>query len=205
MPMGVPQAKLSASEYLAWEREQLERHEFYRGEVFAMAGGSTRHNVLAFAIGSELRTAARGRGCHLAGSDQRVVVMPGEHYVYPDVTMFCGPPVYAEGTNDVLANPSVIFEVLSRSTEAYDRGDKWAAYRQMPSLREYVLVSQALPRVEIFRREAEGWRYNVIEAGGRVKILGEFELELDAIYDGVLALPGDDGEPEQPSGERGAA
>lgn len=188
--MGLPQDEMSAAEYLAWEREQLERHEFCRGEVFAMAGGSLRHNAISAAIVGELRAAVRGSDCRVLSSDQRVVVSPGEHYVYPDVSMICGPFELAPGTNDVLANPCVVFEVLSPGTEAYDRGDKWAAYRRITSLREYVLVSQVLARVEVYRRADDGWRYEAIEAGGRLLLGAGFELELDAIYDGVFELPG---------------
>jgi Uma2 family endonuclease len=182
---------MTASEYLAWEREQVERHEFYRGEVFAMSGGSLRHSALAAAITGDLRAAARGSHCRVHSSDRRVVVSPGEHYVYPDVTLVCGPHELAEGTRDVLTNPCVIIEVLSRSTEAYDRGDKWAAYRRLPSLCEYVLVSQTLPRIEIFRREGDGWHYEVIEAGERLILAGQFELEVDVIYEGIFELPED--------------
>jgi Uma2 family endonuclease len=182
---------MTASEYLAWEREQVERHEFFRGEVFAMSGGSFRHSALAMAIGGELRAATRGSGCHVHSSDRRVVVTPGEHYVYPDVTLVCGPHEVAEGTSDVLVNPCVIIEVLSRSTEAYDRGDKWVAYQRIPSLCEYVLVSQTVPRIEIYRREGEGWHYEVIEAGERLTLAGRFEIEVDAVYEGIFELPGD--------------
>jgi Uma2 family endonuclease len=188
---GMRSPKMSASEYLAWEREQPDRHEFVRGEVFAMSGGSLRHSALAASITRELGVATRGYGCHVHTSDRRVVVTPGEHYVYPDVTLVCGPHELAEGTRDVLANPCVVVEVLSRSTEAYDRGDKWLAYRRIASLREYVLVSQTAPRIEIYRREGEGWHYEVVEAGGQLVLAGEFELEVDAIYEGIFELPED--------------
>jgi Uma2 family endonuclease len=187
----LPSTTMSASEYLAWEREQVERHEFLRGEVFAMSGGSFRHSALAAAIARDLGVAARGSDCRVHSSDRRVVVTPGEHYVYPDVTLVCGPHEVAEGTSDVLANPRMIVEVLSRSTEAYDRGDKWVAYQRIPSLCEYVLVSQAVPRIEIFRREGEGWHYEVVEAGERLVLAGRFELEVDSLYEGIFELPGD--------------
>lgn len=189
--MGLPSTGMTASEYLAWERLQPERHEYYRGEVFLMAGGSPRHNAISAAIIRDLGVAARGSACRVLTSDQRIVARPGEHYVYADASLVCGPFELAEGTTDVLANPRAIFEVLSRSTEAYDRGDKWAAYRRLPSLSEYLLVSQAVPRIEHFQRQAKGWRYEVLEAGGRITLGEGFELEIDAIYDGVLDFPGD--------------
>ncbi|MEX1366728.1 MAG: Uma2 family endonuclease [Nannocystaceae bacterium] len=191
MSVGLPSATMSASEYLAWERLQLERHEYLRGEVFAMAGGSPRHNALSAAVIRDLGLAVRGSDCRVLTSDQRIVVWPGEHYVYADASLVCGAFELAEGTSDVLANPRIVFEVLSKSTEAYDRGDKWAAYRRLPSLVEYVLVSQAVSRVEHFHREQAGWHFEVVEAGGRLALTGGFELEVDALYDGVMALPGE--------------
>lgn len=188
--MGLPSNLMSAADYLVWERGELERHEFCRGEVFAMSGGSPRHNAISAAIVGELRVVTRGSRCRVLSSDQRVVVSPGEHYVYPDVSLVCGSFELAEGTKDVLANPCTVFEVLSPGTEAYDRGDKWAAYRELVSLREYVLVSQVRPRVEVYRRVEDGWRYEVVEAGGRVRLEAGVELELDGIYEGVFELPG---------------
>jgi len=191
MAMGLPSPAMTASEYLAWERMQPERHEYFRGEVFRMAGGSLRHNALAAAIIRDLGMATRGTPCRVLTSDQRIVTWPGERYVYADASLIYGPFELAEGTSDVLSNPRAIFEVLSRTTEAYDRGDKWAAYRQIPSLTDYFLVSQSLLRIESYRRQGQGWHYEVIEASGHI-ILGEgFELEIDALYDGVFELPGE--------------
>lgn len=188
-PLAVPE--MSASEYLEWEREQVDRHEYYRGEVFQMAGGSPRHSALAAAIIGDLRAALRGSDCRVLSSDQRVVARAGEHYVYPDVTLVCGPLELAEGTGDVLSNPTAIFEVLSRSTEPYDRGDKWAGYQQIPSLLDYLLVSQVQPRIERFQRQADGsWRYEVVEAGTLALSRGP-RLDVGTLYDGILELPGE--------------
>lgn len=189
MPMGLPSMQMSAGEYLAWEREQVERHEFCRGEVFAMSGGSFRHSALAVSVSSALHVAARARGCTVHSSDRRVVLRPGEHYVYPDITVVCGTHELGDGASDVLANPTVVVEILSPSTEAYDRGDKWAAYRQLSSLREYVLVSQARPCIEVFRREESYWVYDVVETGERVSIADGLLLDVDTIYAGVFELP----------------
>src|SRR5580700_6695802 len=115
---------MTADEYLAWEREQPERHEYLDGEVFSMAGGSPRHAALIAAATAELVVAHRGGPCRVLATDQRMVAEDGEHYVYADVSVVCGKMQLAAGTKDVLANPSVVVEVLSKSTEAYDRGRK---------------------------------------------------------------------------------
>ena len=100
-------SQLTAAEYLVWERQQPSKHEFFHGEVFAMAGGSPRHNALGMSMGAELRP----RGCSVLSSDQRLAFPPHERYVYPDVTVICTPPVFQPGTNDVITNPSILVEV----------------------------------------------------------------------------------------------
>ncbi|WP_437577098.1 Uma2 family endonuclease [Sorangium sp. So ce887] len=181
--------RMSAAEYLEWEREQGAKHEYHLGEVFAMAGGSPRHNVLSNAVGAELRAAVRGKPCHVLSPDQRISAKQGERYVYADSVVACGGVRMEPGTSDVLANPSVVVEVLSPSTEAYDRGEKWAAYQRIPSLTDYLLVSQISVRVEHFRREADGsWRYRVIEAGGAITLANGATLPVDAIYEGAFEL-----------------
>ncbi|WP_437967402.1 Uma2 family endonuclease [Sorangium sp. So ce260] len=180
---------MSAAEYLEWERGQVAKHEYHLGEVFAMAGGSPRHNVLSNAVGAELRAAVRGKPCHVLSPDQRISAKQGERYVYADAVVACGGVRMEPGTSDVLANPSVVVEVLSPSTEAYDRGEKWAAYQRIPSLTDYLLVSQISVRVEHFRREADGsWRYRVIEAGGAISLANGATLPVDAVYEGVFEL-----------------
>jgi Uma2 family endonuclease len=182
---------MAAAEYLAWEREQSERHHYLRGEVFAMAGGSPRHNALGAAVIGDLRNAFRGGPCRAFTSDQRVAIRDGEHYVYPDVTVVCGPLEFAADTKDTLVNPTVVVEVLSRSTEAYDRGAKWDDYRQLPSVTDYLLVSQASPRIEHFQRGDGEWHYRVAGAGGRVTLTSGAVLEVDALFRGVFDLEGE--------------
>ena len=185
-------SRLSATEYLAWEREQATRHEFHRGGVFAMAGGSLRHNALSSSVNAALHAALRARGCVVLTSDQRVGVEPGERYVYPDVTVVCGPIALAPAPSAVIANPTMVVEVLSSSTEQYDRGLKWEGYQGMESLTDYVLVSQSEPRIEHYRRQSSGgWLYRSIGPGGRVSLSGGCELDVDAIYLGAFDLPGD--------------
>ncbi|KYG08571.1 hypothetical protein BE21_22935 [Sorangium cellulosum] len=181
--------RMSAAAYLEWERGQVAKHEYRLGEVFAMASGNPRHNFLSNAVGAELRAAVRGRPCHVLSPDQRISAKQGERYVYADAVVACGGVRMEPGTSDVLANPSVAVEVLSPSTEAYDRGEKWAAYQRIPSLTDYLLVLQTSARVEHFRREADGsWRYLVIEAGGAISLAIGAAVPVDAIYEGAFEL-----------------
>lgn len=183
---------LSAAEFLAWEREQQGRHEYFGGEVFAMAGGSIRHNALSARVIGALQ-AGLPSGCNVLTSDQRVGVSAGERYVYPDVTVVCGEVRLEPGTTDVLSNPTIVVEVLSASTEQYDRGLKWEGYQRLPSLTDYVLVSQGEARIEHFRRSADGaWVYRSSVAGEQVTLANGARLDVDATFAGALALPGDE-------------
>jgi Uma2 family endonuclease len=147
---------LTPSEYLAIEVASEGRHEFYDGEMFAMSGGSYWHNLvkdnLARALGSRLA----GRGCTVLTSDQRVKVDATGLYTYPDVVVFCGKPVFEDGVHYSATNPLVLAEVLSESTERYDRGLKFGHYRQLPSVQEYLVLAQDRVSVERYRRQTAG-------------------------------------------------
>jgi Uma2 family endonuclease len=183
---------MTSAQYLAWEAEQSSRHEFFCGEVLAMAGGSPRRNALTAAITIELGVALRGGKCRVLSADQRIAARSNEHYVYADASVVCGALELMVGTTDVLANPSVVVEVLSKRTEAYDRGLKWESYRELPSVTDYLLLSQVAPRFEHYRREASGeWHYRVVPAGGRVTLSNGAVLEVDAVYAGVFELEGE--------------
>jgi Uma2 family endonuclease len=182
--------RLSAAEYLAWERDQRDKHEYHAGEVFGMAGGSLRHNFLSGRMIAQLNAALQGKGCHVLTSDQRISAERGERYVYADAVVACGGVQIEPDTTDVLANPRIVVEVLSRSTEAYDRGDKWEAYQRIPSLADYLLVSQTAARIEHFKRGEDGsWQYRRIEAGQVVTLSDGATLSIDAIYEGAFELP----------------
>jgi len=182
---------LSAAGFLLWEGEQQGRHEYFGGEVFAMAGGSIRHNALSARVIGALQSALPA-GCNVLTSDQKVGVSEGERYVYPDVTVVCGAIRLETGTTDVLSNPTIVVEVMSASTEQYDRGLKWEGYQRLPSLTDYVLVSQSEARIEHFRRSADGtWIYRSSEAGEQVVLANGALLEVDATFAGALELPGD--------------
>jgi Uma2 family endonuclease len=179
---------MTAEEYLGWEREQPTKHEFFHGEVFAMAGGSPRHNALCGRI-IALASSALPR-CVVLTSDQRVTMASGGRYVYPDVSIVCGGVEIEAG--DVLVNPTILVEVLSGSTEQYDRGLKWEGYQRIAALADYILVSQTEPRIEHYRRATDGsWTYRAAGTGERVLLSTGVVLAVDDVFAGVLSLPGD--------------
>ena len=148
------QRRLTPAEYLAIEVASERRHEFYDGEMFAMSGGSYWHNLvednLARAIGNRLAD----RRCTVLTSDQRVKVDATGLYTYPDVVVFCGRPVFEDGVHFSAINPLVLAEVLSDSTERYDRGVKFGHYRRLLSVEEYLLLAQDRISVERYRRQS---------------------------------------------------
>jgi Uma2 family endonuclease len=149
------QPRLSDEEYLALERKAEFRHEFFDGIMYAMSGGSSPHALIITALGREFGNAFKKRPCWIATSELRVRVAQSG-LAYPDAVIMCGEPQYADSRVDTLLNPTLLIEVLSPSTEAYDRGLKFEQYRKLDSLREYALVSQSHPHIEIFRRQASG-------------------------------------------------
>lgn len=152
----VPKKKLTAQEYLAIERAAEFRSEFYNGEMFAMAGATGEHNRIKENFGGELYARLKGGPCESFSTDQRVLVSPTGLYTYPDILVVCGEVEYADGLFDTIVNPRVIVEVLSDSTEAYDRGAKFRQYRQIPTLEEYILIAQKEPAIDQFVRQPNG-------------------------------------------------
>ena len=135
-------ARLTVEEYLAIERQAPCKSEYFDGEMFAMAGASRRHNLIALNIGAELRTQLRQRPCEVYTSDMRVKISRTGLYTYPDVVVVCDEPRFEDTDVDTLLNPIVLVEVLSPSTADYDRGGKFEHYRTLPSLQAYLLVAQ---------------------------------------------------------------
>jgi Uma2 family endonuclease len=169
--MPAPQAastRITEEEYLRIERAADFKSEFFDGEMFAMAGGSPAHSLIATNLAGEFRGRLKGSTCVAYNSDLRIKVEATGLWTYPDLSIICGGIRFASGTEDTAVNPSVIVEVLSDSTEAYDRGKKFEQYRQIASLREYLLVSQKEPRIELFIRQADGQnaRWLLSEASG---------------------------------------
>jgi Uma2 family endonuclease len=150
------QPRLTPEQYLEAERAAKFRHEYFDGQMYAMSGGSFQHFQIIGNITAELHTSLKKRPWAVGSNDLRLRVSPDGLYTYPDVIVICGEPKFADDRCDTLLNPALIVEVLSPPTEAYDRGFKSAQYRTVESLQEYALVSQAEPRVEVFRRQVGG-------------------------------------------------
>jgi len=182
-----PKSYLNAEEYLAIERSSDFRNEYIDGEMVAMAGGSWEHSLIIGNALAELKQQLRGGPCKVHASDLRVQAPDGLQ-TYPDVVVVCGEPAFADAHRDTVTNPKLILEVLSPTTESYDRGRKFESYRTIPSLEEYVLVSQERPHVERFLRQPEGaWLF--VEVAGLQEAISlsslGCRLSLEALYEGV--------------------
>jgi Uma2 family endonuclease len=156
--MSLPRALavFTAEQYLDLERHTEIRHEFLDGTVYAMSGASRAHSAICFNLAGAPQPQLRGTPCAGFSSDMKVRAGDASLYAYPDLTVFCGEPLFHDDHGDVLLNPVVIFEILSRSTEAYDRGEKFERYKTIETLTDYVLVSQDSPRLEHFSRQPDG-------------------------------------------------
>jgi len=178
-------------EYLAWERLQPEKHEFHGGEVFAMAGATFEHNQIVINVGAELRSALREKPCRVCASNLRVKIQATGLYTYPDVSVVCGRPEFEDDKRDTLLNPLVLVEVLSDSTEDYDRGTKLTNYRTITSFRDYVLLSTDRVLVEYSTRKDDGsWVLRELRAGERFTIESVgVELAVDELYLKVFETP----------------
>lgn len=157
-----PERKITVAEYLAGEREGTIKHEYYEGQVFAQAGASPNHNRIAVRLINSLYSQLSGRGCEVYPSDMRIKVKRTGLYTYPDVTVTCGTEEFEDDHGDTLINPLVIIEVLSPSTESYDRGKKFLHYQMIQSLQEYLLVAQDGTQIEHYVRQPDDqWLYSL--------------------------------------------
>jgi Uma2 family endonuclease len=185
-----PERKMHSAEYLAFERAQTDaKHEYLDGEITAMSGASLAHNLIAVNVLTALRTQMRGRPCNVFSGDMRVKVSATGLYTYPDISALCGEPQLEDDAFDTLLNPSVIIEILSPSTEAYDRGVKFAHYQSIESLQVYALIAQDKRRIEIYRRqESDNWLYSAVDGLDAKVSLDVIGCELTAadVYEGVL-------------------
>jgi Uma2 family endonuclease len=176
----------TASDYLAWEEQQDVRYEFVCGEIYAMTGGTINHSEIANKFSALLFIQMENKGCRVLNSDAKVEVAESELYLYPDISITCNPR--DRSASKFISHPCLIVEVLSPSTEAYDRGDKFALYRRSPSLQEYVLVNTKTPRVEVYRRREQGrWELMVYGVGEEVYLESiDCSCEVDRIFANII-------------------
>jgi Uma2 family endonuclease len=183
--------EFSEEQYLDFERHAASRSEFYRGHVLAMAGGSPAHARLCANIIGVLYAALRGKPCQASSSDQRLAT-PDRLFTYPDVGVYCGSIELLPGTTDVATNPTVLVEVLSDGTRAYDCGDKLQKYQEIPSLRAVLLVEPGRAEVSLVLRGATGWKRETIaglDAVARLEAIS-VDLPLREVYAGVVGPVG---------------
>ena len=188
--MSQPAFRLTFSfdDYLTWEQQQSQRHEFVRGKVFAMAGGTDLHNKAAGNLYVMLRQHLRGSPCQVYMADVKVRVETADCGFYPDVLVTCAENDRTDRT--VKRSPLLIIEVLSPTTAAFDLGEKFAAYRQLDSLRDYVLVDPERVRVQIYRRQDNQWIVDSVGPGERLRLNSiEWECAVEAIYEDLSKPP----------------
>ena len=184
-----PIRKLTPEEYLAFERQSEIKNEFWHGEIFAMAGASEAHNLIITNVIGELRGQLKGHSCKVYPNDMRVSIPRSRMYTYPDVTVVCGKAEFDDRMRDTLLNPTLIIEVLSPSTENYDRTEKFKSYRTIESLKEYVLISQKKPQIECYMRQKDTpfWIFSAVselEAVAELTTIG-CRLALSEVYENV--------------------
>lgn len=177
--------RMTPEGFVAWEREQPERHEFFDGEVLAMVGGTLAHSAIVDNMQAALRTALAGRGCRALQSNIKVPV--GPNYFYPDVLVACG---RLDMRADFVAAPVLLAEVLSPSTQGYDRGAKWDTYRRLPSLQTFLLVEQERVLVHLYRRSGELWTFSAHDGMDEVIECAEppVRLRVGDFYAGIEGL-----------------
>lgn len=183
---------MTPEEFLAFEREAETKHEYHDGVVIDMAGGTGPHAELAMNLGAELRNRMKGGPCRIYSSDMRVWIDSLRKYLYPDISGLCGESQFQNAVRDVLLNPAFVVEILSRSTEAYDRGRKLSYYMELPSMREILLVSQEEWRVDKYTRQPDGiWRFEAFSGADAVLpvLTIDSQIPLRDFYEGVELDP----------------
>lgn len=155
--MALAKTFMTPQEYLKFERASDTKHEYYAGEIFAMTGASKNHNRIVISASSALYAQLRQRPCDIFANDMRVKILSTGLYTYPDISIVCAVPEFEDDEVDTLLNPTVVIEVLSPSTEAYDRGKKFQHYRSIPSLQEYILIAQDSVQIEHYVLRENEW------------------------------------------------
>lgn len=181
--MGLPIPKMTLAQFLAWEEAQPERHELYRGETFAMTGGSARHNRVIMNLGSRIADHLDGSGCQAFTESMKVQIAEG--ILYPDVLVTCGKA--EAGDEKIITDPKLVIEVLSPSTKGYDQRNKFILYRSLSSLLEYVLVDPADFTFEVYTRaDAGAWTFVDQTSAGTLTLRSiDLALPLEAVFKGV--------------------
>lgn len=188
--VAAPQTRLAYDDYLALERSSGLRYEWLDGRVYAMAGGTLAHGALAAALLRELGNLTLSCGCVAYSSDAKVRIEQTGLSTYPDGSVVCGRVEVSPRDRHAMTNPTILVEVLSESTEGYDRGEKWAHYRRLASLRDYVLVSQHTARIELYSREGDHWVLREAGAGESLALTGlDGTLSVDRVYAGITLDP----------------
>jgi len=176
---------ISHKDYLEMEEQTEYKSEYYHGEIFAMTGASVSHNIITSNVITSLNIALRDSDCFVFPGDMKIQIDPARHYAYPDVSVVCGEIEFAENRNDIIANPVVIIEVLSESTRDYDRGSKFKAYRNIGTLRDYILIDQYACHIEHFFKNKSGkWESEEFDNLSDVFALRSVDakLSLEAVY-----------------------
>ena len=166
-------SKFTVEEYLKFENDAVQKHEYFNGEIFAMAGVSPRHNIIFSNVFRELAYHLKGQPCKPFGSDLRIQIPKNNLFTYPDISVICGDIIPSEIDADTATLPSIVIEILSPATKDYDRGGKFRLYRDIPSLREYILIDSESINVEVFRINPQG----------------NWELQEHRSIDDALAMP----------------
>jgi len=168
---------VSPEDYLVMERASDVKHEYYKGEVFAMSGASKEHNIIAKNLSTIVLPFLKGKGCDMFGSDLRVHVPENSLYTYPDFTIICGEWQTTDSEKDTVTNPSAIIEILSKTTRDYDKGTKFTLYRSIKTLKEYILIDSIAASVEIFTKQDDnGWK------------LSEYKNNADSFHISTIGL-----------------
>ena len=179
---------VSAQEYLEAEREALEKHEYYQGEVFAMSGASLEHNIIFSNLFIDIGNKLKGKNCRPFGSDLRIHIPKNTLFTYPDISIICGEPNLTDNKFDTATNPSVIIELLSPGTRNYDKGEKFSLYRDIDSLQEYILIdTERIHVIKHIRNNDNSWQlteFKSLENSFSITTI-DLSLALNNIYEGI--------------------
>lgn len=180
--------KFTLEEYFLFEKDSVEKHEFYKGEIFSMAGAGARHNIIFKNVFIALGIGLKGKSCQPYGSDLRIHIPENSLFTYPDISIICGEIILSEKDVDTAVQPIALIEILSPSTKSYDRGDKFKLYRDIPTLREYILIDPEAIMIEAFRlNQNKHWELEEYKNVHEILKMQSVDLQLPLIeiYEGT--------------------